>query len=57
MLKEYSDKIEEVKKDVTKKLADQTIDMNKKFDQQKAELTELLNELVTTGKITANKQD
>jgi len=57
MLKEYSDKIEEVKKDVTKKLADQMIDMNKKFDQQKTELTELLNELVTTGKITVNKQD
>ncbi len=56
MLKEYSDKVEEVKKDFTNKLAAQTTDIDTKFAQQKAELTELLNELVATGKITVNKK-
>ncbi len=67
MLKEYSDKVEEVKKDFTNKLAAQTTDidtkldaqmiyMDKNFAQLKADLTPLLNELVATGKITVNKQ-
>ncbi len=38
------------------KFAEQDARFDQKFAQQKAELTSLLNELVTTGKITVNKQ-
>lgn len=50
MLKEYSDKIEEVKKEMAEKFTEQT-------NQQRIELAESLNELVRTGQITINKQE
>lgn len=51
MLKEYSDKIEEIKKEVKKDVAEQLAEQT---TQQRMVFAELLNELVKKGEISVN---